>query len=74
MDQEGAPIVYERNRYEKPFPCSECDKDCVFTRIWINKPLCKAKWLCYNCSVDYFDRDPNWTCASVKVQLKNSNE
>ena len=74
MAQEGTDIAYERNKYEEPFPCSECGKDYVFTRIWINKNLCAAKWLCYNCSVDYLDRDSNWKSASVKIHLKKQNE
>jgi hypothetical protein len=62
-------IPFERDRFEDPFPCSDCDKDKVYTRIYVNKKLGASKWLCYNCAVDYRDRDSNWECAYVPVTI-----
>ena len=67
-------IPFERNRFEDPFPCRNCNENKVFTRLHINKKILDSAWLCRNCSEDIIEKNPDWTVGYIPVTIRDGLE
>jgi hypothetical protein len=66
-------LDYESNPYTARIPCGYCGKTNCYTKCFINrsvKELSKASYyLCYNCGVDFVDKNCGWDLVEAKVSI-----
>lgn len=63
------PLIYASDRYFDRYPCAECKISNRETRIFHNRELFDAKWLCRNCARDYEDLKKGY-----EILIMNSNK
>ena len=72
MEEEKKTILmdHESDQYTRRIPCSYCRKTNVFTKAFMNKKLDlknASVYLCYNCGVDFVDKNIGWELIQTKV-------
>lgn len=65
-------LPHESDQYTRRIPCAYCRKTNVFTRAFMNKKLKLENascYLCYNCGVDFVDKNEGWELIVSKVHF-----
>lgn len=65
--EETHKLHYESDRMFHRYPCTECGKDNVYTRCYINKASWQSGYYCYNCAAD-LDPSKGWELATASVR------
>lgn len=63
-------LPHESNPYTERIPCGYCLKENVFTRVYYNKKIPFASvFLCYNCGIDFVDKNEGWELITTKIRF-----
>lgn len=49
-------MVWESDKLVNRYPCAECQASDCYTRIYENREIPDARFLCYNCACDYVEK------------------
>lgn len=55
-EKTGVGMVWESDKYQNRYACSECGDQSTYTRIFENREIPDARFLCRNCSCDYVEK------------------
>lgn len=53
---EKKGIVWESDKYMNRYSCGECGVSNTYTRIYENREIPDARFLCFNCACDYVEK------------------
>ena len=66
-------LPHESDQYTQRIPCAYCGKDNLFTRCFFNERVQFASaYLCYNCGIDFVDKNEGWRLVTTKVHFPTS--
>jgi len=49
-------MAWESDKLVNRYPCAECNASDCYTRIYENREIPDARFLCYNCACDYVEK------------------